>query len=412
MALPSEADTNDNTQRPSWFTRLSSLRWRTALFVVASVVGCQAMAASRQISAPVVLLIPEGLESARQSFLQGLVLGEQAVRACGAEPVAMVIQSLGWDDDPTALFPRDADNQPVLPPLVVAPYAADLRSFSRLAQDGDARVLLGHQRGPSLDSLSGLDEQGRLLPLLPSRRDDLRALAQAAIDRGWTRVMVVSDPTALEGDFAQPFVELFEGLGGTVLSYTQDDVQSMTPGDRERWALLTKDLDWLGPDALVLAAPPDGDLAVALRERQIGSLSGHDPGWIWLLSSPQASAVSAQPWPQIVLSQPAHGPNWNGFTKAFSQRWGYAPDLIAAAGFETSRVLALSSVGPSPLASDGTRDPLAWVAPSAQPVSLCRAIALRREGESARLEGVASDFALRPGRAPTGVAETHLIPAQ
>ena len=412
MALPPEADPNDNTQRPSWFRRLSSLRWRSALFVVASVVGCQAMAASRQITAPVVLVIPEGLESTRQSFLQGLVLGEQAVRACGADPVAIVIQSLGWDQDPTALFARDADNQPVVPSLVVAPYAADLRRFSRLAQDGDARVLLGHQRGPSLDSLSGLDEQGRLLPLLPSRQDDLRALAKAAIDRGWTRVMVVSDPTALEGDVAQPFAELFEGLGGTVLSYTQNGVQSITPGDRERWALLTKDLDWLGPDALVVAAPPDGDLAVALRERQIGLVSGRDPGWIWLLSSTQASAVSPQPWLQIVLSQPAHGPGWNGFTKAFSQRWGYAPDLVAAAGFETARVLALTSIGPSPLASDGTRDPLAWLAPSAQPVSLCKAIALRREGGSARLDGVASDFALRPGRAPTGVAETRLIPAQ
>ena len=113
-----------------------------------------------------------------------------------------------------------------------------------------------------------------------------------------------------------------------------------------------------------------------------------------------------------MLPTPAHGPGWAGFSKRFQQRWGYAPDLLAAAGYETAGVLALTTAGPVPLASDGTQDPLAWVNPTADPLPLCEAIKRRRKGESARLEGVASDFALRPGKAPTGVASSRLIAPQ
>ena len=393
----------------SWWR---GLRWRSGLFVVASLLGCQAMAASRQITAPVVVMMPEGIGGARESFLQGLALGEQDVRACGGEPTPMVIHALGSDGDPLVLFPRDAKGLPLLPPLLVAPYAADLRSYSQLTERGETRVLLGHQRGPSLDTLGSLDEQGRLWPLLPSRQDDLRALAKGAMDRGWKRVVVVSDPTSLEGDRASRFVEMFEGLGGKVLSYTQDQVQELDGSDPERFALLEKDLDWLGPDAVVLAAPPTSKLAIQLTQRQRDQRYGPRPGWIWLLSSAQSKALQAEPWPQLALEAPAHGPGWTAFGKAFAQRWGYDPDLIAAAGYETARVLALTTAGAVPLASDGTRDPLAWLDPAAEPQQLCRAISIRRQGGVTRLEGVASDFALRPGQAPTGVADSRVIAAQ
>lgn len=392
--------------------RERSLRWRPLLLVLASVVGCQAMAASRQITAPVALVIPRGLEGARQSFLQGLSLGEQAVRACGATPAPLMIQSLGWDGDPRALFPTNGEGEPLLPSLVVAPYAADLRTYSQLAQDGDARVLLAHQRGSSLDGLTGLDEQGRLWPLLPSRDDDLRALAQGALDRGFKRVMVVSDPSSHEGDWSSAFVTQFEGVGGKVLSYTQEKVQELDGTDSKRLVLLQKDVDWLGPDAIVLAAAPQGRLAGLLSEQQRQGRVGSRPAWVWLISPARTADVPAQSWPQLVLETPAHGPGWAGFYKRFQQRWGYAPDLVAAAGYETAGVLALTTAGPVPLASDGTQDPLAWVNPTADPLPLCEAIERRRKGESARLEGVASDFALRPGKAPTGVASSRLIAPQ
>lgn len=393
-------------------TRLVCGRWRAGLLVTASLLGCQALAASGQITAPVALVIPGGLDGARLSFLQGMQLGEASVRSCGARPAAIVTHALGRDDDPAGLFPRDGQDQRLAPPLVVVPYGADVRLFSRLTHNGETRVLLAHQRGSSLKTLGMLDAQGRIWPLVPERLDDLRVLARDAIARGWKRVVVVSDPSTLEGDQAASFVELFEGSGGKVLSYTQDKVQELDGQDRDRLALLEKDLDWLGPDAVVLAAPPRGRLAQWLRQRQVEQGSIQGPAWIWLSGSTQAAEVRPQPWPQLVLQAPAHGPGWTNFAKAFGQRWGYAPNLIAAAGYETARVLALTTAGPVPLASDGTRDPLAWVDPSADPLPLCKALAQRRQGASTRVEGVASDFALRPGKAPSGVAESRLIAAQ
>lgn len=389
-----------------------SLRWRTGLLVVGSLLGCQAMAASRPITAPVALVMPQGLDGARDAFLQGLALGEEAIQACGAEPASLVMHSLPADADPLVLFPRDGNNQPVVPPLVVAPFGADLRSYSRLAAEGDTRVLLGHQRGTALSALPGLDEQGRVWPLLPSRQDELRTLVKATIDRGWKRVMVVTDPSALEADHAQAFVELFEGMGGKVLSYSDASVQVIDPSDAQRLALFEKDLDWLGPDAMVLAAPANGALASVLRKHQAAPETYRRPAWVWLLSRAQAVAVSSQPWPQLVLDQPAHGPGWRDFSAAFEQRWGTSPDLIAAAGYETARVLALTTLAPAPLAADGRRDPMAWVDPGADPVALCQAIERRRNGDTARLEGVASDFALRPSQTPKGEAQSRLITAQ
>lgn len=370
------------------------------------------MAASRRITAPVALVMPQGLEAARDVFLQGLALGEDAVRGCGAEPAAFVMHSLAADVDPFVLFPRDRKNRPLVPPLVVAPFGADLRRYSRLAVKGDARVLLAHQRGAALNALPGLDEQGRVWPLLPSRQDELRFLAKATIERGWKRVLVVTDPSTFEADRARPFVELFEEMGGKVLSYTDGSVQQIDPSDPQRLAMLEKDLDWLGPDAMVVAAPADGPLAAALRKRQSAPEAYRQPAWVWLLSRAQSAAVFPQPWPQLVLDQPAHGPGWRGFSTAFEQRWGAPPDLIAAAGYETARVLALTTLAPAPLAADGRRDPMAWVDPNADPLPLCQAIERRLKGDTARLEGVASDFALRPSQAPRGKAQSRLVTAQ
>lgn len=201
-------------------------------------------------------------------------------------------------------------------------------------------------------------------------------------------------------------------MGGTVLSYTEASLQEIDPSDPERLALLQKDLDWLGPDAIVLASPLHGSLATVLRQRQSAPDVSRQPAWVWLLSRPQAAAVSSQPWPQLVLDQPAQGPGWKGFAAAFEQRWGASPDLIAAAGYETARVLALTTLAPAPLAADGRRDPMAWLDPGADPLPLCQAIERRRRGDSARLEGVASDFVLRPSQAPQGEAQSRLITAQ
>jgi neutral amino acid transport system substrate-binding protein len=106
------------------------------------------------------------------------------------------------------------------------------------------------------------------------------------------------------------------------------------------------------------------------------------------------------------------GPAWAAFANRFQQRFGQEPDQLAAAGYETARVLALSTLAPSPVSSEGTRDPLGWIDPDAEVRPLCEAMARRRDGQRVRLEGVASRFDLRAGQAPSGRASTRLIAAQ
>ena len=416
--LPS-ADDPSRGQRTGLMQRLRGLRWnrpaplrlKTVAVVIASVLGCQAMAASRLTRSPVAVLMPDGLQGAKQVFLQGLRLGEESVLACRADAPALDLHSLPGDADPASLFPRGTNGTPILPPLLVAPYAADLDTYGRLADAGDAQLILGHQRGSSLDRLQRLESRSRLWPLLPAHRDDWQALAEGTISRGWTRVLVVRDPS-IDADRAIDFVTLFEELGGEVLSYTEQKVQLLTGDSPEHLARLDQDIAWLGPDALVVAADPDGDLVRQLRQRQEQDVAGRRLAWIWLLSAHRSRHLPVQDWTQLALDQPAQGPAWSSFADAFLRRWGTEPGLMAAAGFETARVLALTMAGPLPLASDGRRDPLGWLDPSAEPQELCGAIAQRRSGQATRLRGVASDFALRPGQAPSGTAKVRLVAAE
>jgi len=384
------------------------IRLRNWGVVVASLLGCQAMASSQLPHPPTTILLAEGPPAARRSFVQGLQLGEQAVRACGVDPVVPQWKQMSWDGDPRAVFPPGG-----VSPLVVAPFAADLRAFGRLAEVSDVRVLLPFQRGHSLNGLKALDAGARLWPLLPSREEDLRSLARNAISRGWRRVMVVSDPSTLQAEAAVPFVELFEGEGGQVLTYTDSKLQAVDPTRPEQLQQLAQDVAWQSPDAIVIAAPGDGELALALRRAQRdGAFTPAAPAWIWLLPADQAAGLPGQPWLQLVLEQPAVGPAWDAFAQDFQRRFGRQPDQLAAAGFETARLLAITSLAPSPISSEGTRDPLGWIDPDAKALPLCAAIEQRRAGERVRLEGVASAFDLRAGQAPSGTARTRLVSAQ
>jgi neutral amino acid transport system substrate-binding protein len=383
-------------------------RLRQGAIVLATLLGCQAMAAAQMPRASVAVLLPTGPDRARVSFLDGFQLGQDAVRSCGLKPLIPDWRPFAWDGDPLALFPSGT-----VPSLVVAPYAADLRAFSKLAEISDARVLLPLQRGASLQGLKGLDAGGRLWPLVPSREEDYRALATDALKRGWKRLVVVRDPTTLQGESAAAFVELFQGDGGQVLSYNETLLQDVDPSRPEQLSQLAQDLAWLAPDAMVLAAPPDGALAQALRQAQRqGEFVPAHPAWIWLLPADQAARLPSQDWPQLALKRPAVGPGWAAFANRFQQRFGQEPDQLAAAGYETARVLALSTLAPSPVSSEGTRDPLGWIDPDAEVSPLCEAMARRRDGQRVRLEGVASRFDLRAGQAPSGRASTRLIAAQ
>jgi len=392
---------------------LRAMSWRrwpfSRLFLItASLLGCQAIAASQRPLSAAAILLADGPARARVSFLQGFQLGDAAVRACGLQPVSVDWRTLPWDSDPGSAFPSG-----MAPPLLVAPFAADLRAFAQLAESSDSRVLLPFQRGTSLQGLKALESGTRFSPLLPSRDTDLQALAQDAIRRGWTRMVVVSDPGTIEADAAAPFISLVQGDGGQVLSYTDALVQEVDPADPDRLRLLAQDLAWLAPDALVMAAPPQGRLAKALRRAQRdGAFAPADPAWIWPLAADQVTELKEQPWPQLALRRPAVGPGWESFARRFQERYGQPPTQLAGAGYDTARLLALASVAPAPVSSEGTRDPLGWMDPEASPLPLCEAIARRRAGQAVRLEGVNSGLDLRPAQAPSGEALTRLIAAQ
>ena len=49
-------------------------------------------------------------------------------------------------------------------------------------------------------------------------------------------------------------------------------------------------------------------------------------------------------WKQLVLEQPAHGPAWSGFQERFLAERGQTPDLLAASGYDTARMLTLASL--------------------------------------------------------------------
>ena len=115
---------------------------------------------------------------------------------------------------------------------VVAPPSADLRAFATLADQRDLSVVLPYQRGQSLNTLRSLEGRERLWPLVPSQKDDLEATVEAALEAGWSRAMVVADPTAIEAEASTPFVDLFKAAGGTVESYEPEPVQQVNPENR------------------------------------------------------------------------------------------------------------------------------------------------------------------------------------
>ena len=388
--------------------RLPTQVLRSAAVIAATLIGCQALAASSTSPSAVIGLLPDGLSGAKASFLSGFQLGQEEARACGVDPVAVDWQTLKSDQGaPLSTGPETA--------LLVAPFAADLRGFSSLAQDQKLGVVLPYQRGESLASLVELDPEGRLHPVLSPLQDDLEQLASDALAQGWKRVMVVSDPSDRSADQAEDFVEMFQRLGGRVESFEDPLVQTVDPENSLALERLFQDLTWKGPDALVLAASPDSPLALQLADAQAKGALGVTPtgrAWVWMLPSHRVQDLPMRSWKQLVLEQPAHGPAWSGFQARFLAERGRNPDLLAASGYDTARMLTLASLAPSPVSVEGTRHPLGWLDPDQEPASLCDAVTARLRGDSVRLMGAASDLSQRPGQAPSGEASTRLMPGR
>ena len=379
--------------------------WLSWSFIAATLIGCQALVTSGLIRPRMVVMLPAGRGDAvsNEDFLRGFRVGQASVEACGD-----VFPEVAWQ----GLAPGDSSKLQLMSSqettVVVAPPAADLRAFAELAADQDLTVLLPFQRGQSLDTLRGLEGRERLWPLVPSQKDDLKATATAAIQAGWGRAMVVTHPEALEASASDAFVSLFQAAGGTVESYEQESVQRVDPADGNRLELLKKDIAYSSVPTVVVADAPDGSLARRLRQDQeqgrFGGGAPQSPNWIWLTPADDLEQVPSAPWQQLGLQHPARGENWMSFNSAFQSRWGQTPSLLAAAGFDTARLLAVVRSAPLPLSAQGSRDAMGWLNPDLDAVPICDGLARRRRGESLRLEAAASDARFLPGQAPSGEA--------
>ncbi len=405
--VTADSSVGDGSNRRSRLGRLfRRFPFGKVLIVAASLLGCQALAASTQARAPVLALLTEGLLPAHAVFRQGFVLGEEEVRKCGSFPAIVEWRTIGRDADPARLVGSKRS-------LMIAPFASDLSRFSRLANDHNINVLLPYQRSASLSQLVQLDSQGLLHPLIPSQQTEIDQLARDTLGQGWRRIMVIANPADRAAGMARAYAEAFESLGGTVDSYENTLVHHVNPDDASEVSQFIQDVGWKRPDAIALVADPSGRLAMQIDQAQengrLGGVSVKTPARVWLLPVARLDPIQKQPWAQLILDQPAHGPGWSSFAESYQQRWAEAPDLLAASGFDVARLLALSSLAPPPLSSKGLPAPIAWLAPDADVKPLCEAIAMRQRGQPVRLAGVASDLVLRRGQAPSGQATTRVL---
>ena len=385
--------------------------WLSWCVVAATLIGCQSIVASGVSRPRLAVMLPMGRRDAelRQDFLQGFRLGQSSVEACG-ETFPLVAWHGINDGDAT-----DPQWMPSIElKLLVAPPSADLRAFAALAAERDLTVLLPYQRGQSLDTLRSLEGRERLWPIVPSHQDDLKAMVAAAMEAGWGRAMVVENPAALESTSSSAFVELFQAAGGIVESYEAESVQRVDPSNNARLQRFKDDMVWSWVPTVVVADAPDGALSQELRvEQQQGRFGGgapRTPNWIWLTEAEGLQDAPAAPWQQLGLRHPARGEAWAEFQQEFKQHTGKTPSLLAGAGFDTARLLALADAAPLPLSAEGSIDAMGWLDPDQkEALPICQALDQRRRGERLRLKAVASDSRFRAGQAPSGQAMAGLI---
>ena len=307
------------------------------------------------------------------------------------------------DTSPSDVLPEAADQQLLAAPPRRSAGVWQVGARTSVSYAVSARFIAG------TPGWTGRRE--RLWPLVPSRREDLEAIAAASWVKGWDWAMVVRDPDSLESSEAETFVDLFFDAGGGVKSYTSSDIQSVDPEDEAAFQRFSEDMLWSRVPTMVVAADPNGELAQKLREAQRKAEFGLElpavPNWVWISGSTVLAEVSEQPWQQLGLMHAARGEGWSSFAKAFEALGRSARCLRPPA---TTRLACWPSLGrhhrPCPVRE--LRMP--WVGWIQMPNPfLSEGFQLRQQGKSLRIPAAASDFRLMPAQAPSGSALAGLL---
>ena len=378
--------------RPWLATIGQSGRWLNVLSLLAVVLGTQALAASTPLATSVRLLLPsEGLlaglgDGLRRGYSQAMAEGA----ACGVRPPSL---ELGWLEP--GVDPQPALSHAARSSLLIAPPAADLAAYGRLAQRQRLSVLLPLQRGRSLDGLAQLPGSDRLWPVLPSRSLEVDRLAEGLLAEGRRRVMVVHDPSADSLALAKRFEASFSNGRGSLIG-VDGAVISLEGSDREGIAQLIRDVDWYRPDALVILTASDGTLAKSLRQ-------GTWPEGLLLAWAAPPRVPLGQP--QLGVDPQSRGSGWQGFAQRFGQRWGYRPGLVESAGYDTGLIALVASL---PVAGQPGWD-LHWLNARAKPLPLCAALQQRQLGASVRPQAATSELDLAPGVSPRADLRLHRL---
>lgn len=365
--------------------------WSVGAGLAAVLVGVQSLAASSPFPQDVLMLLPsEGLlAGVGDGLRRGYALAMEETRACGVRPPS---KGLGWlppEQDPEALL----QGVP-MPELLIAPPAANLLPFGRLAQSRGVNVLLPLQRGHSLRRLPSQVGADRLWPVLPSRSLEGDRLARGLLEEGKGKVMVIHDGGAEQAALADRFVETINGSGGWTVGATNDPEAIVEP-TKKLMAQLRDDVNWYTPSSLVVMTTPGSPLAQAVA--QLDLPTALTLVWPFPVTEPL-------PLAQLGVDSLSRGPGWDRFEVSFKKRNGYTPGLVEAAGFDTGQLVAVASVA-GQMSRTWSMD---WLDAKAKPLDLCAALKARRAGKPVALRGAASRLDLSPGIPPDG--ELRLTP--
>lgn len=368
---------------PRWPT-IGRQRLAAATGVAAALIGTQALAASSPLPRDVRLLLPsEGLLAGLGDGLRrGYDLAMEHTRACGHQPPSLELAWLPPGSDPGAALKHLRRT-----PLLIAPPAAPLEAYGRLAEQQQLTVLLPLQRGHSLESLPQLPGSDRLWPVVPARGLQSDRLAQGLLADGLRRVIVVRDRSAESKALAERFQASFSLGNGQVIGPTAEPLV-VNEADPAALQQLVADVDWYRPQALVVLSRSDG----RLRER-VKSASWPD-GMVLAWPSPVGAPLA---WRQLGVDPASRGPGWDRFARSFEQRWGYRPGLVESAGYDTGLLTALASAP----GSAGRDWPLQGFSANAQPRPLCQALQQHRQGNPVRPLAATSRLDLSAGVPPT-----------